>query len=127
MYAGWRITEQHDIFLELVLPWKKWSLNERFWPEAKGRIHIDAWREVAAVDNFSIEIIARSGWKSLRSFVFHQLGGYKENEFEEYHYKTLTVAQSMDWHPKKKQKHFFKHCGFKELAPHISTTNTEST
>jgi hypothetical protein len=23
------------------------------------------------------------------------LGGYKENEFEEYHYKILTVAQSM--------------------------------
>jgi hypothetical protein len=24
---------------------------------SKGRIHIDAWREVAVVDNFSIEII----------------------------------------------------------------------
>jgi hypothetical protein len=55
---------------------------------AKGRIHIDAWREVAAVDNFSIEIIAKEAVeKRFRSFVFHQLGGYKENEFEEYHYK----------------------------------------
>jgi hypothetical protein len=36
-------------FLELVLPENE---NERFWPEAKGRIHIDAWREVSVVDNF---------------------------------------------------------------------------
>jgi hypothetical protein len=28
-----------------------------------GRIHIDAWREVAVVDNFSIEIIAKSSRK----------------------------------------------------------------
>jgi hypothetical protein len=26
------------------------------WPEAKGRIHIDAWREVSLVDQFSITI-----------------------------------------------------------------------
>jgi hypothetical protein len=42
-------------FLELVLkensPW-----NERLWPEAKGRIHIDAWREVAVVDNFRLKL-----------------------------------------------------------------------
>jgi hypothetical protein len=25
-----------------------------FWPEAKGRIHVDAWREVTIFDNFSI-------------------------------------------------------------------------
>jgi hypothetical protein len=30
---------------------------------SKGRIHIDAWREVAVVDNFSIEIIAKSSRK----------------------------------------------------------------
>jgi hypothetical protein len=52
-------------FLELVLPWKKWSQNERFWPEAKGRIHIDAWREVSVVDNFLIEIIAKEAVETL--------------------------------------------------------------
>jgi hypothetical protein len=30
-----------------------------FWPEAKGKIHIDAWREITSVDNHSIEIIAK--------------------------------------------------------------------
>jgi hypothetical protein len=47
--------EQHDIFLELVLPWKKWSKMKDFGP-SKGRIHIDAWREVAAVDNFQSKL-----------------------------------------------------------------------
>jgi hypothetical protein len=57
-----------------------------FWPEAKGRIHIDAWREVAVVDNFSIEIIAKSSRKyATDNLFFINLGGYKENEFEEYH------------------------------------------
>ncbi|MFE3848846.1 DUF1543 domain-containing protein [Flavobacterium sp. LB3P45] len=25
---------------------------KNFWPEAKGKIHIDAWREVATVENY---------------------------------------------------------------------------
>jgi hypothetical protein len=56
-----------------------------FWPEAKGKIHIDAWREVTIVDNFSIEIVAKKRFQIICFFI--NLGGYKENEFEEYHYK----------------------------------------
>jgi hypothetical protein len=56
-----------------------------FWPEAKGKIHIDAWREVTIVDNFSIEIVAKKTVSN--NLFFINLGGYKENEFEEYHYK----------------------------------------
>jgi hypothetical protein len=40
------------------------------------------------------------------------LGGYKENEFEEYHYKILTVAQSMGL-ASKRRRVLSKHCGFK--------------
>jgi hypothetical protein len=44
-------------------------------------------------------IIFQSNYKEaveskFRPFVFHQLGGYKENEFEEYHYKILTVSKA---------------------------------
>jgi hypothetical protein len=44
-----------------------------------------------------IEIIAKEAVENadLNHLFFINLGGYKENEFEEYHYKILTVAQSM--------------------------------
>jgi hypothetical protein len=43
-----------------------------------------------------IEIIAKEAVNAdLNHLFFINLGGYKENEFEEYHYKILTVAQSM--------------------------------
>jgi hypothetical protein len=93
-----------------------------FWPEAKGKIHIDAWREVCAVENFSIEISAKDSAlnSSLDNLFFINLGGYKENEFEEYHYKILTVAQSMAFASKKARKStFYKHCGFKGAPSHI--------
>lgn len=119
-----RITEQHDIFfgignsLKELIPQMK-----AFWPEAKGRIHIDAWREVSVVDNFTIEIIAKEAVENtnLDHLFFINLGGYKENEFEEYHYKILTVAQSMGLASKKAKKStFYKHCGFKGTgASHI--------
>ncbi len=56
-----------------------------FWPEAKGKIHIDAWREVTIFDNFSIEIVAKKAVIEPVSdnLFFINLGGYKENEFEE--------------------------------------------
>lgn len=55
-----RLTEQHDIFfgigssLKGLVP----EMNA-FWPEAKGRIHIDAWQKVTTVDGFSIEVVAK--------------------------------------------------------------------
>ena len=118
-----RFTEQHDIFfgignsLKNLIPQMK-----AFWPEAKGKIHIDAWREISVVDNFSIEIIAKDSALNSTSdhLFFINLGGYKENEFEEYHYKILTVAESMGLASKKARKSiFYKHCGFKGAPSHI--------
>ena len=53
-----RYTEQHDIFFGIGKTLKELIPQMKaFWPEAKGKIHIDAWREVTLVDDFSIEIV----------------------------------------------------------------------
>ena len=91
-----RYTEQHDIFFGIGTSLKELIPSmKKFWPEAKGRIHIDAWREVSAVDNFKIEIKPQEKQQtSTENLFFINLGGYKENEFEEYHYKVLAVASN---------------------------------
>ena len=51
---------------------------------------------------------------------FINLGGYKENEFEEYHYKIVTAAKDKgEAIRKSKQTAFYKHCGFKGAESHI--------
>mgnify|MGYP006167752547 FL=1 len=117
-----RITEQHDIFFGIGSSLKELIPNMKaFWPEAKGKIHIDAWRAVTTVDGYTIKVVPRQD--NLRSdlkLFFINLGGYKENEFEEYHYKIITVASSKAEAIKKaKQTSFFKHCGFEGATSHI--------
>jgi hypothetical protein len=110
-----RMTEQHDIFFGIAPNLKQLMPSMKaFWPEAKGQIHIDAWRKITQVDGFSIEICSREeNVPNENNLFFINLGGYKENEFEEYHYKVLTVAKSKAEAIKKSKKTtFFKHCGF---------------
>lgn len=118
-----RITEQHDIFFGIGNSLKNLILQiKTFWPEAKGQLHIDAWREVTVVDNYSIEIIAKETTVNTASekLFFINLGGYIENEFEEHHHKILTVAKSLGLASKNaKATTFFKHYGFKEAISHI--------
>ena len=113
-----RHTEQHDIFFgiapavgELVPDIKA------FWPEAGTGLHVDAWRQVDYVDGYAITVIEKNAaianelpaQKPVELF-FINLGGYKENEFEEFHYKILVAAASLDEAKKKaKQTAFFKH------------------
>ena len=114
-----RFTEQHDIFFGIGTSLKELIPNMKaFWPEAKGRIHIDAWREVTTVDNYSITIAAKGNLKQHDQHLFFiNLGGYKENEFEEYHYKVLAVGESLAEASKKsKSTAFYKHCGFKSQS-----------
>ena len=118
-----RFTEQHDIFFGIGTSLKELipQIN-LFWPEAKGKIHIDAWREVSVVDDFSIEIVPKNTETQVtpEQLFFINLGGYKENEFEEYHYKMITVAASLALASKKSKKTaFYKHCGFKDAPSHI--------
>ena len=117
-----RCTEQHDIFFGIGSSLKELipSMNA-FWPEAKGQIHIDAWREVTSVDDFQITVLPKGTITASASQLFFiNLGGYKENEFEEYHYKMLTVAESMGIASKNaRATTFYKHCGFKGATSHI--------
>lgn len=117
-----RTTEQHDIFFGIGTDLKELVPNMKaFWPEAKGKIHIDAWREVTSADGYSIEVVRRK--KAITNelnLFFINLGGYKANEFEEFHYKIVTVAPNKATATKHaKQSSFYKHCGFKGATSHI--------
>ncbi len=117
-----RFTEQHDIFFGIGKSLKELIPNMKaFWPEAKGQIHIDAWREVTAVADFKIEVVAKgTATESKFQLFFINLGGYKENEFEEYHYKVLAVGDSLSDATKiAKATSFYKHFGFKGATSHI--------
>ena len=118
-----RLTEQHDIFFGIGNSMKELIPDMKsFWPEAKGKVHVDAWREVTVVDNFSISIVLKNEipHETLDQLFFINLGGYKENEFEEYHYKSLTVAKKMGLASKNAKKStFYKHFGFKGAESHI--------
>lgn len=117
-----RFTEQHDIFfgtgtgLKDLVP----DINA-FWSEANGRIHIDAWQKITTVDGFSIEVVSReTPLTHEEQLFFLNLGGYKEGEFEEYHYKVIVVAKTKAEAIKKaKQTTFYKHYGFKGAESHI--------
>lgn len=118
-----RFTEQHDIFfgvgrsLKDLLPDILAS-----WP-GPHKIHIDAWREVTETDGYSISLLPKEhtgvALKDKQLF-FLNLGGYKENEFEEYHYKMLAVASDKSEAIKQaKATAFYKHTGFKGADSHI--------
>ena len=117
-----RLTEQHDIFFGVSNSLKELIPEMKaFWPEAKGKIHIDAWREVTVVDDFKIEVVDEiSEIDTEKDLFFINLGGYKPNEFEEYHYKILAVAPTLGMAAKKcKESVFYKHCGFAGAISHI--------
>jgi hypothetical protein len=109
-----RHTEQHDIFFG-VADELKGLIKEikRFWPEAKGNIHIDAWREVTNVDGYTITVVPKTSLakkKPSQKLFFINLGGYKEMEFDEHHYTMLVVATNkLTAAAKAKQSAFYKH------------------
>lgn len=120
-----RLTEQHDIFFGIATSLKELvpAIND-FWPEAEGNIHIDVWREVKTVDGHSIHIVLRNdaveeNESSLKLF-FINLGGYKKNEFDEYHHRMLVLAANKaEAIQQSKQTYFYKTYGYKEAASHI--------
>ena len=117
-----RNTEQHDMFFGIASSLKELvpAINS-FWTEAKGNIHIDAWREVTRVDGYMISVVVREEREAqTESLFFINLGGYKEQEFEEYHYKVLAVAKTLDEAKlSAKRTAFYKHTGFKGAVSHI--------
>ena len=119
-----RNTEQHDMFFSIgnslidIIPDIK-----NFWPDS-GVMHLDAWREVTEVDGYQISIVpnrpaAKSSKKELNLY-FMNLGGYKADAFDEFHYKMLAVADQKSKAIKQaKETAFYKHTGFKGAASHI--------
>jgi hypothetical protein len=119
-----RHTEQHDIFFGVATELKELEPDIiNFWPEAKGKIHIDAWREVQQVDGYDITVKDKEDIQSNTSterLFFINLGGYKENEFDEFHYKFLAVAADKGVAVQQaKQTAFYKHMGFEKASSHI--------
>ena len=101
---------------------------EAFWPEANGRVHIDAWREVTYVDGYTVRVRERGGPAKAAALAaaatnrlyFINLGGYKPGEFEEYHYKTIIAGPDKGAAIKRsKETTFYKHIGFKGAESHI--------
>ncbi|NEU09087.1 DUF1543 domain-containing protein [Flavihumibacter sp. R14] len=122
-----RNTEQHDIYFTAARSIKD-TVQEikEFWPEAKGKIHIDAWREVNQVEQFSVEVISKdlagdAVAEALEARLFFiNLGGYRENEFDEFHYKMLVTASDKAAAIRlAKETAFYKHTGFDGAPSHI--------
>ncbi len=117
-----RHTEQHDVFFGIAN-----SLQELvpqlkdFWPEAAHKMHLDAFTTINYANGYEISIVPKT--KKIESdtkLFFINLGGYKPNEFEEYHYKTIiaapTITQAIQI---AKQTTFYKHTGFASAPSHI--------
>ncbi|WP_437917779.1 DUF1543 domain-containing protein [Sphingobacterium sp. LRF_L2] len=113
-----RFTEQHDIFFGIGESLSSLKSDmEQFWKEAQGKLHVDVWRHVSTVDGFSIEVVDKQQEnEQLEKLFFVNLGGYRHQDFEEYHYKQLIVANTIEEASKKaKETTFFKN----HISPHI--------
>jgi hypothetical protein len=118
-----RHVEQHDFFfgigpslLELIP-----EMNA-FWPEAEGKIHIDAWREVNVVEGYRVKVVAKGngGIENQPKLFFINLGGYQENKFEEQHYVLLTVKPDRSQALREaKQTLFYQHNFFEDAVSHV--------
>ena len=116
-----RNTEQHDIFFGIAETLKDLiPAMKKFWPEAKGKIHIDGYQEVKFVDGFELKIVEKNSAISDQYLFFINLGGYEKGRFEELHHQSLMVGKSMAEIIKKAKKtEFYKTMGFKNAESHI--------
>jgi hypothetical protein len=117
-----RNIEQHDVFFGIGETIKDLIPDViAFWP-GNNKLHFDAWREVTSVNGYKVEIVLKNESKQSSPFklFFINLGGYKQNEFEEFHYKIIiAAANKAEAINISKQTAFFKHTGFKGAAAHI--------
>ena len=117
-----RNIEQHDVFFGIGDSIKDLIPDlVAFWP-GNNKLHFDAWREVTSVNGYKVEIILKNESKQNSPFklFFINLGGYKQNEFEEFHYKMVIAAVDKAAAINiSKQTAFFKHTGFKGATAHV--------
>ncbi len=123
--APGRNVEQHDFFFAIAHTLKELvPAIKAFWPEAKGNLHVDGWREVNAVEGYRIKVKLKgsSDHSTARSkkLFFINLGGYQQNKFEEQHYTLLTVKDDRAQAAKEaKDTFFYQNNGFKGANSHI--------
>lgn len=117
-----RHTEQHDVFFGIGNQLRDLIPDMlAFWPEAKGKLHIDGWREVNVVDGHQIRVVEKPAEvnQDMQLF-FLNLGGYKPNEMEEFHYKILSVQKDIGAAIRaSKETTFFKHTTFGTATSHV--------
>ena len=111
-----RLIEQHDVMFVIANSLSETieSVNQH-WPAVKNNWHLDAWREVKRVGDYQILLSKNSLSKDGLSkdnaladdrvdnkldsqdkqLYFVNLGGYLPGQFEEFHYKTLVVAETL--------------------------------
>lgn len=119
-----RFTEQHDVFFGVAASLKDLVPGlVNFWPEAKGKLHVDAWREIQQVNGYDVTITPRVKYTPVPGearLFFINLGGYKKNDFEEFHYKMIVAAPGKgEAILLSKQTAFYQHTGFKGATSHV--------
>lgn len=107
-----RKTEQHDVFAGIGTDLQ--SLKPAViasWPEAKGKLHLDAWRKVCFVDGYRVRVMpmtsATTASQEQKALWFVNLGGYASGVFEEFHQKLLLVAENKAYAIRKAKSHPF--------------------
>ncbi len=113
-----RNTEQHDVYFGIAKTLRDLiPAIKTFW-KSSGNIHVDAWRMVNNVNGYQIKIFEKTNNTQKKNKLFFlNLGGYKENEFEEFHYKILTVSNDKsEAIAAAKKSAFFQHTGFGKIA-----------
>ena len=117
-----RNIEQHDVFFDIGETMKDLIPDViAFWP-GNNKLHFDAWREVTNVNGYKVEAVLKNENKESNPFklFFINLGGYKQNEFEEFHYKMIiAAADKAEAINTSKKTAFFRHTGFKGATAHI--------
>ncbi len=117
-----RHIEQHDVFFSIAANMEEIiSQAQTFWPEAGDSLHFDAWRNVTFVNGYKVAVVEKgSDLKNDAKLFFINLGGYKQHEFEEFHYKMIVAAPDKATALKQaKNTAFYKHTGFNGAPSHI--------
>ncbi len=114
-----RNIEQHDVFFGIAENLKDLvPAMKNFWPEAKGKIHLDCYQEVQFVDGYEIHIVEKTAANSEVQLYFINLGGYQAGKFEEFHAQYLMVDKNMGAIIRRvKKTEFYKTMGFVADAP----------
>jgi hypothetical protein len=120
-----RHTEQHDVMFGIAKELRDLIPQIlSFWP-GPHKVHVDAWRTVTNVNGSAVSVCAKTKSEPHQSnnshkLFFINLGGYKENAFDEFHYKMLVSAENKSVAiSEAKQTAFFQHTRMKGAESHI--------